>query len=265
MATSNNSEVQKFRSSEVQKFRSSEVQKFRSSEVQLYIIPKCNPLIDTLTVSSFYFKFSRHCLFSFSFPLFLTVSLLGCADSTRTKVEATALGTIAGGGAGYAIGGKPGAAIGAGIGFLVGIFTGSKIAARKQEYADRQEAIREEIAFNQRYIEEVRVTNQKLEEEVQDYEQQLAFIREKKRSNTLTEMDSQRQTESQQALQENVQLAQTAFEEVEKELHVSRQRYEQYQGDTADSSSQWQNEISELAQEKNTLKNHVANLMALSR
>lgn len=193
------------------------------------------------------------------------VSLFGCADSTRTKVEGTAAGALVGAGTGYAIGGEQGAAIGVGIGLIGGYFIGSKIAERKQEYADRQEAIREEIAYNQQLIDQARLTNDNLQQEIKNYENQLAFLQSKERSGKeLTEMNLKIKSESQQVLQEKVQLAQITLEKMQQEVQTSQRVYEQYQDSTID-FNQWNDKLAELEGEKDILKNNTDRALELSR
>src|SRR4051794_23614016 len=65
------------------------------------------------------------------------------SDQTRTRVEGTGAGLLAGAGIGAAPGGEKRGVIGAGVGALVGLAGGSYVAQKKADYAKREAALQD--------------------------------------------------------------------------------------------------------------------------
>jgi hypothetical protein len=119
--------------------------------------------------------------------LFLAINLTGCAnikdDQTRTKTEGTLIGSglgavIGGGIAAIASSGDSsamlkGAAIGAAAGGLLGHAYGSKVAARKAEYADNETYLQGCIAELRRERSRVAASNAQTNKRIAAQKQEL--------------------------------------------------------------------------------------------
>lgn len=91
----------------------------------------------------------------------------GCAtDQQRTRTEGAAVGALVGAVVGAAVGGRDGAAIGAAVGGAGGLAYGDQQAKKKQEFAEREDALKRAIAQAQQTSRQAREANQGLQREI---------------------------------------------------------------------------------------------------
>ncbi len=108
----------------------------------------------------------------------LALAVAGCAtnepmdDSTRTKVEGTAIGALVGAAIGAAINGRDGALVGAAIGGGAGFLIGNEIARRKAKYASEEDFLDGEIRYVAEYNRNASAYNRTLAERVKRLEKE---------------------------------------------------------------------------------------------
>lgn len=91
----------------------------------------------------------------------------GCAnDQQRTRAEGAGVGAVVGGLLGAAVGGRDGAALGAVVGAAGGAVYGDQQAKKKQELADREDALKLAAAQAQQATREARAANESLQREI---------------------------------------------------------------------------------------------------
>jgi len=100
-------------------------------------------------------------------PLLMLVNLAGCAnDQQRTRAEGAGIGAVIGAAIGGAIGGRDGAAIGAVIGAGGGAVFGDQQAKKKQQYAEREDALKLAIQQAQETTRQARLANESLRRDI---------------------------------------------------------------------------------------------------
>lgn len=208
-----------------------------------------------------------------SATLLITLLLGGCLAATQEKaedfmknfgVQGCAITGLVSGAVTYLITREAKtAAIATAGGCVVGAFIGLDIKQRKDEYASREEAIREELAWNRQFVKEVRTANAQLAKDVQNYSEQLAKLRQEIAQGEATQQDLEEQQEI--IAQQNADVKKT-LEQVRVALQESQQRYQQYasNGDEATGNDEWKAEIAALEQEKQMLAQYVDELKVLS-
>lgn len=106
--------------------------------------------------------------------------LTGCAptaDGQLAQQQGTAMGAIAGGALGYALGGKRGAMMGALIGGAAGFAVGTNVAQRKAKYARAEQWLNEEIKIARQANYRARAYNRSLQNQLAALEQKARVLR----------------------------------------------------------------------------------------
>lgn len=123
----------------------------------------------------------------------------GCAtDQQRTRAEGAGLGALLGGALGAAVGGREGAAVGAVVGGAAGAVYGNQQAKKKQEFAEREDALKQAVAQAQQTTREARNANEGLQRDIVALEASVKQLKTQR-------MDARRRAELAQATQRRMQ------------------------------------------------------------
>lgn len=91
----------------------------------------------------------------------------GCAnDQQRTRAEGTGIGALIGAGLGAAIGGREGAVVGGVVGGVAGGIYGDHQAKKKQQFADREDALQLAVAQAQQTTRNAREANESVQRDI---------------------------------------------------------------------------------------------------
>ena len=185
----------------------------------------------------------------------------GCAgmdDSTKTTLQGTAVGGIAGALVGtMACKGdsKCIAAYAAG-GMAAGTVAGFAIAKRKQSYASKEEALNEEIAWSRQFTQEVQAENQNLKRKIADHRTEIA--RAKRSANSLQQKQVALNQTS-RALEKDIHAANKKLTSVNAELAESSKKKQQY-----GTNPQLQREIAKLEKARDGLRSNIDTMTAMN-
>ncbi len=139
--------------------------------------------------------------------------LTGCAptaDGQLAQQQGTAMGAIAGGALGYALGGQRGAMMGALIGGAAGFAVGTNVAQRKAKYARAEQWLNEEIRIARQANNKARVYNRSLQNQLAALEQKARVLRASGNKAGLQSLKAEISQVANSARQFNSQQAQTA-------------------------------------------------------
>jgi len=177
-------------------------------------------------------------------------------DQTVTRAEGLLWGALLGGILGAITGDEKKDKIEkAGLGIVVGAIAGfllsNEVAKRKQQYVNREEALQQEVARLNQLINNGQNLNQQLTQEFKDYDQKIAQLQQELTEKNAQALDLQRQKRQ---LKNHYREAQKTLKTIEEELSISQQLYQEYLQEKATAKmAQWQEKISQLEQEKQTL------------
>ena len=136
----------------------------------------------------------------------MLANLIGCAnDQQRTRAEGSGIGAVVGAVIGGAIGGRDGAAIGAFVGAGGGAVIGDQQAKKKQQYAEREDALNIAIQQAQEATRLARVANEGLQREIVVLDDAVRRLRGQ-------HMDAQRRTELARASRQRLEQSNTQAE-----------------------------------------------------
>ncbi len=147
------------------------------------------------------------------------------------------------------------------LGCIAGTVVGYKIGERTEKYADAQAAAEKEIALNRKNTENLRQYNQSLKTNIDDYNQQIAMIKDSKMSASQKNKDLK---DTKEIIAKQRDKAKSALAAVENELSVAQSQYDEFSTKTAQNQSEnWEQQIVSLQLEKEILSEHVSTLNAL--
>ena len=177
----------------------------------------------------------------------LLVLMSGCTpnDQNMTRAQGAGVGAAVGAGLGAIIGGDTeDALIGAAVGGLAGLAVGEVVARKKAKYASTEAMIREERASIQKKTREMASYNNGLRAEFDRLNQEIAALEAEvaaQRTDHGAALDLRSRAEG------NLAAARRRLAEVNQEVDVSRQLYDQAKSEGASTDlASWNKQIFEL-------------------